>query len=130
MAAAICFFPIVVGLVRGFRACSDDEVLFLRDLKLTRIRELAKFRLWKSMPFFLAGLRVASVLGVVGAIVGEFTGARVGLGYVVTVAAVRIDTPLLFVGIALSGLCGFLIYGLSAYVESAVLNFLRLEPLE
>lgn len=129
MAATICFFPLVVGLVKGFRACSDDEVLFLRDVKLSRWEELVRFRIWKAMPFFLAGLRVASVLAVVGAIVGEFTGAKGGLGYVVTVAAVRIDTPLLFVGIFLSAGCGLALYGAAVGFERIALRHLQMEPL-
>jgi NitT/TauT family transport system permease protein len=130
MAATICFFPLVVGLMRGFRSCSDEEILFLRDVKLSRWQELTRFRLWKATPFFLAGLRVGSVLAVVGAIVGEFTGARAGLGYVVMVAAVRIDTPLLFVGILLSATCGLALYGLALGLERLALRRLQLEPID
>jgi len=129
MAATICFFPLVVGYLKGFRSCTDDEVLFLRNLELSRTEELFRFRLMKATPFWLAGLRVASVLAVVGAIVAEFSGANAGLGYIVIISAVRIDTPLLMVGILLSAICGIALYVIAIGIESALLKRMQMEPL-
>jgi NitT/TauT family transport system permease protein len=129
MAATICFFPLVVGYLKGFRSCTDDEVLFLRNLELSRSEELFRFRLMKATPFWLAGLRVASVLAVVGAIVAEFSGANAGLGYIVIVSAVRIDTPLLMTGILLSALCGIALYLIAIVIESLMLKRMHMEPL-
>lgn len=129
MAATICFFPIVIGYLKGFRHCTDDEVLFLRSLELKRYQELMQFRLIKATPFWLAGLKVASSLAVVGAIVAEFSGANNGLGYIVIISATRIDTPLLMVGILLSAICGITLFWISVKIESLLLNKTHLEPL-
>ena len=129
MSATICFFPILVGYVRGFRACSDDEVLFLKNLSLSRMQELVKFRLIKAAPFWLAGLRVASVLAVVGAIVAEFTGANKGLGYVLIVSSLRIETSLTMAGVILSAVCGMLLHGMATILETIVLRQLHMEQL-
>ncbi len=99
------------------------------EVQLTPEEELLRFRLLKATPFWLAGLRVASVLAVVGAIVAEFSGANAGVGYIVIVSAVRIDTPLLMTGILLSGLCGIVLYWIAAGVEGLVLKKTHLEPL-
>lgn len=128
MAATICFFPLVIGYLRGFRACTDDEILLLRNLELSRAEELLRFRLLKATPFWLAGLRVSSVLAVIGAIVAEFTGANAGLGYIVLVSSVRIDTPLLMVGILLSALCGITLHGLTSMIEVVVLQRTHMDP--
>jgi NitT/TauT family transport system permease protein len=83
----------------------------------------------KAAPFWLAGLRVASVLAVVGAIVAEFSGANAGLGYIVIVSAVRIDTPLLMTGIILSAFCGIVLYLIAIAIETLVLKRMHMEPL-
>lgn len=130
MAATICFFPILVGIVRGFRSLSDDEVFFLRSIRLSRLEELLAFRLFKAVPLAFAGVRVSSALAVVGAIVAEFTGAKFGLGYILIVGSVRIDTPLLFAGILLSALSGLVLFGATSLVERSVMARLHMDVLE
>jgi len=129
MAATICFFPIVIGYLKGFRNCTDDEILFLRSFGLKRIQELIQFRLLKATPFWLAGLKVASTLAVIGAIVAEFSGANAGIGYIVIVSATRIDTPLLMVGIFLSAFCGIGLFWISAIIERVILRKTHMDPL-
>jgi len=130
MAATICFFPLVIGYLRGFQACTDDEILLLRNLELSRTEELLRFRLFKATPFWLAGLRISAVLAVIGAIVAEFTGSNAGLGYIVLVSSVRIDTPLLMVGILLSALCGITLYGFTCLIEATILHQTHMEPIQ
>ena len=129
MAGTIAFFPLLINYLKGYRACNDDEILFLRNLGLNRFQELWSFRYYKSTPFWLAGLKISSVLAAVGAIVAEFSGAKSGLGYLVIVSSVRIDTPLLFVGIILSAFCGIALYIGASLIERFLLKKRHMEPL-
>jgi NitT/TauT family transport system permease protein len=70
----------------------------------------------------LAGLRVAVVLALVGAVVGEFIGASRGLGALVIAAQGSMDTPLMFAVLALVSLLGLLLYQCALYVERRLLR--------
>ena len=110
MAAIICFFPIVVNTTKGLLAIPDEHLQLMQSLSASRRQVLLKIRLPNSMPFFFAALKIASTLAVVGAIVAEFSGANKGIGYVILLAALRIDTPMLFCGILMASLLGIVLY--------------------
>jgi NitT/TauT family transport system permease protein len=129
MAATICFFPILSGFLRGFRNVSNDEREFLRNLGLGIVEEVRFFRVYKALPYIFGGIKVASVLAVVGAIVAEYVGANAGLGTVVLSSSLRLDTPTLFVGMILSGACGVALYAIAMMLETLVLRKLRVPVL-
>jgi NitT/TauT family transport system permease protein len=77
----LSFFPVVVGMVKGFR--SPDAILLdqMRTWNASARQTLAKLRLPASLPYLFASLKVAVAASLVGAIVGELpTGAVAGLG--------------------------------------------------
>ncbi len=110
MAAVICFFPIVVNLTRGLTGIPDEHLRLMQSLSASKWQVLTTIRLPNSLPYFFAALKIASTLSVVGAIVAEFSGANKGIGYVILVSALRIETPLLFCGILLASLLGVVLY--------------------
>jgi NitT/TauT family transport system permease protein len=110
MAAIIAFFPLVVGITTGIRSVNIDAVDLMRSLSATRWEVLTKLCLPVAAPYIIAALKVSSTLAVVGAIVGELTGARRGLGFTILMATYNVDTPLLFSAIVLSALAGGALY--------------------
>lgn len=120
MASTICFFPIVVNLTRGFRDIPEDQVELMISLSANKSQIFKMIRLPNSLPYFFAALKITSTLSVVGAIVAEFAGANQGIGYVILVAALRIDTPLLFCGIILASLLGLVFYYVLEFIEERV----------
>ena len=76
------------------------------------------------MPFLFAGLSVASVLAILGAVVGEFVGAKSGLGMLLMQYDQQMELAPLFAVILLLALIGFLIITRSA-CWSAVIAFGR-----
>lgn len=121
MVATICFFPIVVNLTRGFREIPEDQIDLFKSLGANRSQIFLMVRVPNALPYLFAALKIASTLSVVGAIVAEFAGANQGIGYVILVAALRIDTPLLFCGIILASVLGLLLYYGLELIESRVL---------
>ncbi len=65
----------------------------------------------------MTGLKVSSLLSVIGAIVGEFNGADVGLGKNLYLAAKKLEPELMVNSLFLSAIIGFLLYGSIIWVE-------------
>lgn len=78
--ALIAFYPIVVNAVVGFRGSDPRQILLMRVMKASRWQIFRMVQLPNALPFLMAGLQIAMVFSVIGAIVGEFLGASRGLG--------------------------------------------------
>lgn len=78
--ALITFFPITVSLIEGFNSTEKEAINLLRSMGAGRVRIFRIVRLPSSVPYFFAGLRIAIAYAVVGAIFGEYVGAKTGLG--------------------------------------------------
>jgi NitT/TauT family transport system permease protein len=82
-AALIAFFPLLVNVIAGLRSVDEDRLNLMGSLAATETQIFWKLRLPAAMPFVLAGIDVAIVFSLIGAIVGEFMGATQGLGYLI-----------------------------------------------
>ncbi len=87
--ALITFFPIVVNLVDGLRSAESDAVDMFRTLGASRWQVFTKLQAPSALPHFFSGLKIAAVVAVIGAVIGEWVGARGGLGWLM-----RVSTPL------------------------------------
>lgn len=76
----VCFFPVTVGLLDGFRTADPDTVNLLRSMGAGRWQIFRHIKLPSSMGHFFAGLRVAVAYSVVGAVIAEWLGGYNGLG--------------------------------------------------
>jgi len=77
----LCFFPVVVGMVKGLRSPEPILIDQMRTYSAGPAQVFFKLRLPASIPFLFASLKVAIALSVVGAIVAELpTGGQGGLG--------------------------------------------------
>ncbi len=123
IAALICFFPVLVNTTKGFRAISSQALELMRILSATRWSIFWRLRVPSSLPYVFAGLKVASTLSVIGAIVAEFTGADRGIGFVIIQASYRLDTRLMFAGIALSSAAGVVFFNVIGALERLALRW-------
>ncbi len=77
----LSFFPIVVGMVKGFRSPKTIELDLMRTYYASQIQTFFKLRWPSSLPYLFTSMKVAISIALVGAIVGELpTGAVAGLG--------------------------------------------------
>ena len=120
MAALVCFFPVVVNLARGLSDVPPEQLELMTILSATRRQVFTHIRLPNSLPYLFAALKIASTLAVVGAIVAEFSGANGGIGYLILIAALRLDTDMLVGGILLATLLGLLLYYAVEAIERRV----------
>jgi NitT/TauT family transport system permease protein len=110
MAFAICFFPIVLTTARGLKEVEPDLLDLVRTLRASRWQVFKKIQLPGALPYIFAGMKVAAILAVAGAIVGEFLGSDRGLGYLMLQVQVTLDTAAMFMAVILITLLGGLLY--------------------
>jgi NitT/TauT family transport system permease protein len=116
----ISFFPMLSGTLVGLNSVDPDLRGVFRLYRSTRLKTLLKLRLPNAIPYIVSGLKVASGLSIIGAIVGEYVagvgGAQGGLGYLLVIEAQQLNTAFL-VATALAGsVMGLLFYGVVSIV--------------
>ncbi len=117
MAFSICVFPILLTTARGLREIEPELLDLVRSLKGSRWQLFAKIQLPGALPYIFSGMKVAAILAVAGAIVGEFLGSDKGLGYLMLQVQVTLDTPAMFMAVLIITLLGMLLYGLVLALE-------------
>lgn len=117
MAALICFFPVIVNTTKGLQSVSQASLDLFGSLSATRWQVLWKLRFPMALPYIFSALKISSTLAVIGAIVGEMSGAKAGLGYTIMIASYNFKTDMLFAAIILSSILGIAFFGLLAWAE-------------
>lgn len=118
ISALIVFFPILINTVVGLRSVEPELLDLMRSLRATRWQIFAKLEVPSALPVLLAGLKVGATLSVIGAVVGEFAGAKRGLGFLITLSNNALfDTAMMFVAILTLVVIALSLYGLVAFVE-------------
>jgi NitT/TauT family transport system permease protein len=121
VAGLLCFFPMLVNAMTGFRDVNPGALDFLRSLRASPWSVFWKLRVPSALPYLFSALRITYPLALIGAVVAEwFTGNR-GLGYVVYSAYLNLQTPKLFAAIAVLALIGVAINIALSLVERRVL---------
>jgi NitT/TauT family transport system permease protein len=96
LAAMIGFFPLLVGVIVGMSAIRREEVELMRSLKASQWQIFCKVQVPRALPSIFGGLEVGALFALIGAVVGEFVGARGGLGYLIEFRSSRLDLPGIF----------------------------------
>ncbi|NNM56763.1 ABC transporter permease [Acidocella sp.] len=96
MAMLVIFFPVTANFADGLRRTPPGWLDLARTMNASPLAVLRHIRLPAGLPAFGSGLRVATAIAPIGAIIGEWAGASSGLGYVMLNANARIQTPLMF----------------------------------
>jgi NitT/TauT family transport system permease protein len=120
MAFSICVFPILLTTARGLREVEPELLDLVNALKGSRWQLFTKIQLPGALPYIFSGMKVAAILAVAGAIVGEFLGSDRGLGYLMLQVQVTLDTPAMFMAVILITLLGMLLYGLVLGLEKVL----------
>ncbi len=126
--ALVCFFPLLETTLTGLQRVAPERLELFRMLGASRAQTLWRLKLPTGLPGILAGLRVAVMLGLVGAVVGEFMGASRGLGALVIAAQGSMDTPLMFAVLALVSCLGLVAYQLTLWLERWLLRRHAMPP--
>ncbi len=101
MAVLVIFFPITANFLDGLRRTPPGWLDLAYTMNGRHLRILLHLRLPAALPSFASGLRVATAIAPIGAVLGEWVGASSGLGYVMINANARIETGLMFAALAI-----------------------------
>ncbi|MCA1774189.1 MAG: ABC transporter permease [Loktanella sp.] len=80
ISAYLSFFPVVVGMVKGFRSPDAMQLDLMQTYSASKAQSFWKLRLPASVPYLFASLKIGIAASLVGAIVGELPVQRGGLG--------------------------------------------------
>lgn len=96
MAAMIIFFPVTAAFHDGLRRTEPALIDSARMLGCSGLTLLLRVRIPAALPAFGSGLRVASAVAPIGAVVGEWVGSSAGLGYLMLHANARMQIDVMF----------------------------------
>jgi NitT/TauT family transport system permease protein len=117
----LCFFPIVVSSVAGFKAVDPEVMDFAHTTGASGWRMFFKIRLPQALPDIFTGLKVGAALSATAAVVAEFVAADRGLGYLLQQYNGQLETPMVFAIIVLLSLIGLVVYYAVELVERLVI---------
>ncbi|MGZ9113547.1 MAG: ABC transporter permease [Brevundimonas sp.] len=123
LAAAVAFFPLFSGVLAGLKAADHDLERLFDLYGATPVQRLLRLRLPAALPFILEGLRVASGLAVIGAVVAEFvsgSGATQGLAWRLLEAGNRLRTADMLAALILLMAMGLALNAVVSALERAV----------
>lgn len=123
IAALISFFPTLVNMVRGLESVDKQSLELLRVLSASRSEVFWKVRVFASLPYLFSALKIAATSCVIGAIVAEWIGSQVGLGYLIIQATFNFNTPLLYATMVAASVMAVAFYGLIGLIERLVVTW-------
>lgn len=121
IAATLGVFPMLVNTFTGIRNTEPELILFLRSLSATKRQIFTKVQLPNALPFIFAGLDLAIVLCVIGAIVGELVSGTRGLGSVIMQKNFSLDTAGVFGILVILGAMGSGLHAIMSFIRRKVI---------
>ena len=115
------FFPMLVNTVQGLSETDAMQRDLMRTYAAGYWKTLLKLRLPAAMPFIFNGLKIATTLALIGAIVAEFFGSPIrGMGFRISTSVGQLAMDLVWAEIVVAALAGSAFYGAVALIEKAV----------
>ncbi|MBO9478227.1 ABC transporter permease [Shimia sp. R11_0] len=115
------FFPILVNTVQGLRATDAMQRDLMRTYAAGYFQTLLKLRIPAALPFIFNGLKIATTLALIGAIVAEYFGSPTrGMGFRISTGVGSLSIDLVWAEIFVSALVGSAFYGVVAWIEKRV----------
>ena len=125
-ATVVAIFPIIANTTLGLRSVDPGLLALLRLHRASRWQVLWRLRIPSSLPYFFGGLRIASGLALIGAVVAEFVagtgGAGAGLAYQILLAGIQLNVPRLFAALVLITLAGVAMFAAVSWLTRLALR--------
>jgi NitT/TauT family transport system permease protein len=112
IAGVLCFFPVMVNTLRGLTSVRPRQIELMRAYAAGELEIFRRVRIPTALPFLFTALKVASVLAMIGAIVGEYFGgaSSSALGVLINSDAAVFDFTTAWAGIVVASLLGIALY--------------------
>jgi NitT/TauT family transport system permease protein len=116
-AVVVAIFPIISNTTLGLRSVDRGLLDLFRLYRASRWQVLTRLRVPSALPYFFGGVRIASGLALIGAVVAEFVagtgGSGAGLAYQILLAGFQLNIPRLFGALFLITVTGVALFGVT-----------------
>ena len=124
IAAVICFFPVMINTLRGLTSVPPAAVELMRSYAASDGDIYRRVRIPHALPFIFSALKVATVLAMIGAIVGDyFGGSDQALGILIRHSAGVFAFEEAWAAILVACVLGIAFYGAVALVERLTMGW-------
>jgi len=124
IAAVLCFFPVLVNTLRGLTSVRPQDIELMQSYAAGQLEIFRRVRIPTALPFIFTGLKVATVLAMIGAVVGEyFGGALNALGVLILTRSRLFQFNQAWAGIVMVCLFGIALYIAVAIAERLALRW-------
>jgi NitT/TauT family transport system permease protein len=124
IAAVLCFFPVLVNTLRGLTSVNPRALELMDSYAAGQVEIFRRVRIPTALPFIFTGLKVATVLAMIGAVVGEyFGGALNALGVLILTRSRVFEFNEAWAGVLLACLLGITLYLAVAGLERLTLRW-------
>jgi putative hydroxymethylpyrimidine transport system permease protein len=110
MAVLIIFFPVTASFYSGMQRTDPDLLELARIMGARPLAVLRVIVIPQALPAFASGVRVATAVAPIGAVVGEWVGSSAGLGFYMLHANARMQIDLMFAALTLLACASLLLY--------------------
>jgi NitT/TauT family transport system permease protein len=124
ISAMLCFFPVLVNTMKGLQSASPRQIELMRSYAASPFEIWRRVRVPTALPYVFTALKVASVLAMIGAIVGEyFGGATTALGVLIRSDAQVFQFERAWAGILVASLLGITLYLAVVFAERLLVGW-------
>jgi NitT/TauT family transport system permease protein len=116
----LAVFPILINTTAGIRSADATLIEAARSFSASRFEIFRLVLLPSALSFIVAGLRLGIGRGLVAVFIGELSGAREGLGYLISISGQTFNIPGMFVGVLVLAAAGVLCVASLEYVEGRI----------
>jgi NitT/TauT family transport system permease protein len=120
-AALVCFFPLMINTIVGLRSADEDRISLMRSLAASPLQIFVMLRMPNALPYIFAGLEIAMIFALIGAIVGEFVGAQSGLGMLIQSMNFTMDVAGQFSILLILSVVGLILNGAISFIRRRTL---------
>jgi NitT/TauT family transport system permease protein len=124
IAAILCFFPVLVNTLKGLTSVRPSSIELMRSYAAGEVEIFRRVRIPTALPYVFSALKVATVLAMIGAIVGDyFGGSQNSLGIVIRRDAGIFAFEHAWAAIVVASVLGILFYSSVALLERAAMRW-------
>jgi NitT/TauT family transport system permease protein len=124
IAAIICFFPVFVNTLRGLTSVRPAQIELMRSYAAGDLEVFRRVRIPNALPYVFTGLKVATVLAMIGAIVGDyFGGSPNSLGTKIRQSVGYFDFETAWAAIIVASVLGIAFYAAVTLVERLTMGW-------
>jgi NitT/TauT family transport system permease protein len=121
LATVLAFFPVFVNVIVGLKSSTREQRDLMRMLQASEWQTFRMLRVKVALPYIFAGLRVAAVFSLLGAITGEFISSSQGLGYMLLQRNAQLHVDGVFALLVVMAGIGLAVHGILALLNRKII---------